>query len=205
MPDIAPEAQAREFAAAFRSFLDWIHSAENAGDAQRAVPDLIAGFLGPDRDDHSVVTRELPPFEHVNLQTALDAWSAGPGRTVEVQGLSLPPHHMPPTLQQLIAGERMPLRLTQPALIDLPNGPESTLGCLKLALLLVSEPDRRYVLMVHGPSDHHARRHWGAPGASARRPARLGPGGDAHPARGGRGPDHPPGRRPGGRRSSRRG
>jgi len=25
---------------------------------------------------HSVVTRELAPFEHVNLQTAVDAWSA---------------------------------------------------------------------------------------------------------------------------------
>ena len=49
----------------------------------------------------------------------------------------------------------MPLRLTPPALSDLPNGPGSTLGCLKLALLLVTEPDRRYVLMVQGPGEHH--------------------------------------------------
>jgi hypothetical protein len=27
MPDQAPDNQAREFAAAFRSFLDWVHSA----------------------------------------------------------------------------------------------------------------------------------------------------------------------------------
>ncbi len=154
MPDMAPAAQAREFAAAFRSFLDWIHSSD-ADDGRRAVPDLIAGFLGPDLEAHSVVTRALPAFEHVNLQTALDAWAARPGRTVEVHGLSLPPHFSPPTLQQLVAAERMPLRITPPALIDLPNGPASTLGCLKLALLLVSEPDRRYVLMVHGPGEHH--------------------------------------------------
>ena len=154
MPDIAPAAQAREFAVAFRSFLDWIHSSD-ADDGRRAVPDLIAGFLGPDREAHSVVTRALPAFEHVNLQTALDAWAGRPGRTVEVHGLSLPPHHAPPTLQQLVAAERMPLRITPPALIDLPNGPGSTLGCLKLALLLVSEHDRRYVLMVHGPGEHH--------------------------------------------------
>jgi hypothetical protein len=153
MPDIAPEAQAREFAAAFRSFLEWIHSNDNSDDVHRAVPDLIAGFLGPDREEHSVVTRALPPFEHVNLQTALDAWSVRPGRTVEVHGLSLPPHHGSPSLQQLVAAERMPVRLTAPALIDLPNGPESTLGCLRLALLLVSEPDRRYVLMISGPGE----------------------------------------------------
>jgi hypothetical protein len=154
MPDNAPEAQAREFAVAFRSFLDWIHAADNDVSHQ-AVLDLIAGFLGPDLEAHSVLTRALPPFEHINLQTALDAWMAGPGRTVEVHGLSVPPHHSPPSLQQLVAAERMPLRLTKPALSDLPNGPGSTLGCLRLALLLVTEPDRRYIVMVNGPAEHH--------------------------------------------------
>ena len=85
-----------------------------------------------------MVTRELPPFEHVNLQTAIDAWSAQAGRAVEVRGIALPPHYGGLTLQQLVAGEALPpLRLTAPALADLPNGPGSTLGCLRLALLLV--------------------------------------------------------------------
>ena len=57
------------------------------------VSTLVGGFLGPDGAAHSVVTRELAPFEHVNLQTAVDAWSVRPGRTVEVRGLTLPPHH----------------------------------------------------------------------------------------------------------------
>ncbi len=152
MPDNAPEAQAREFAAAFRSFLDWIHAAER--EEGNEVSALVGGFLGPDGAAHSVVTRELPPFEHVNLQTALDAWSARPGRTVEVHGLSLPPHHSPPTLQQLVTAEAMRLQLTPPALNDLPNGPGTTLGCLKLALLLVTEPGRRFIIMVRGPGDH---------------------------------------------------
>ena len=81
-------------------------------------------FLGPDGMRHSVVTRELPPFEHVNLQTAIDAWSARAGRTVEVRGIALPPHYGGLSLQQLVAGESLPpLRLTAPALTDLPNGP----------------------------------------------------------------------------------
>jgi hypothetical protein len=46
------------------------------------------------------------------------------------------------------------VQLTPPALIDLPNGPGSTLGCLKLALLLVTEPDRRFIVMVRGPAEH---------------------------------------------------
>src|ERR1700754_4064928 len=65
MQDQAPEAQAREVAAAFRSFLDWIHSTAHEGHNQ--VTALIADFLGPDAAAHSVVSRELPAFEHVNL------------------------------------------------------------------------------------------------------------------------------------------
>ena len=153
MPDNAPEADAREFAAQFRSFLDWIHSV-NREDDRSEVATLVGGFLGRDGAAESVVTRELAPFEHVNLQTALDAWSVRPGRTVEVRGLTLPPHHATPTLQQVVAGDDNGVQLTPTALIDLPNGPGSTLGCLKLALLLVTEPDRRFIVMVRGPGEH---------------------------------------------------
>jgi ATPase family associated with various cellular activities (AAA) len=152
MPDNAPEADARAFAAQFRSFLDWIH--ESNREERSEITALVRDFLGPDGAVQSVVTRELAPFEHVNLQTAVEAWSTRPGRRCEVRGLTLPPHHSVPTLQQLVAGEENGMQLTPPALIDLPNGPGSTLGCLKLALLLVTEADRRFILMVRGPGEH---------------------------------------------------
>ena len=48
MPDQAPVRQAREFAAAFREFLEWIHSpAAGAGDGNE-VSALVRDFLGPD-------------------------------------------------------------------------------------------------------------------------------------------------------------
>ena len=153
MPDRAPDSQAREFAAAFRHFLDWVHS--TAGGEHNEVSALARDFLGPDGVHHSVVTRELAPFEHVNLQTAVNAWSASAGRTVEVHGIALPPHYGGLSLQQLVAGEALPpLRLTAPALADLPNGPGSTLACLRLALLLVTDQHGRYALMIQAPNDH---------------------------------------------------
>jgi len=153
MPDQAPDDQAREFAAAFRGFLDWVHATVAREDNE--VSALVRDFLGPDGMHHSVVTRELPPFEHVNLQTAVDAWAAGAGRTVEVQGIALPPHYGGLSLQMLVAGEALPpLRLTAPALVDLPNGPGSTLGCLRLALLLVTDENHRYVVMIQAPNEH---------------------------------------------------
>jgi hypothetical protein len=155
MPDQAPEAEAREFAAAFRSFLEWIHTADDEG-RRNEVGVLVAQFLGSDGTAHSVVSRELPVFEHVNLQAAINAWSAHPGRAVEVHGVLLPPHHSL-QLQQLVSAESVPnrLRLVAPTLVDLPNGPDSTLGCLKLALLLVTDARGRYLLMIQSQGEHH--------------------------------------------------
>ena len=153
MPDQAPDDQVRDFATAFRGFLDWVHSTAVTEDNE--VSALVRDFLGSDGAQHSVVTRELPPFEHVNLQTAIDAWSAREGRSVEVRGIALPPHYGGLSLQQLVAGEALPpLRLTAPALADLPNGPGSTLGCLRLALLMVTDQNGRHIVMIQAPNEH---------------------------------------------------
>jgi ATPase family associated with various cellular activities (AAA) len=153
MPDQAPDSQAREFATAFRGFLDWVHSTAPRQDDE--VSALVRDFLGSNGRQHSVVSRELPPFEHVNLQTALDTWSARAGRSVEVRGIALPPHYGGLSLQQLVAGEALPpLSLTAPALADLPNGPGSTLGCLRLAVLLVTDHNGRCVVMIQAPNEH---------------------------------------------------
>jgi len=154
MPDHASEAEAREFGAAFSAFLNWIHESDRESGKRNPVAALVADFLGPEASAHSVVSRDLPPFEHVNLQTAIDAWSARDGRAVDVQGVLLPQHYRL-ELQEIVSAESMPpLRLTAPVLVDLPNGPGSTLGCLKLALLLVSDARGRYVLLVQSPGEH---------------------------------------------------
>jgi ATPase family associated with various cellular activities (AAA) len=148
----ASDLEAREFAAAFRSFLEWVHS---GGDERDEVAGLVKDFLGAEGVSRSVVTRPLPVFEHVNLQTALDAWSAEPGRDVVVHGLMLPPHYGGVTLQQLVSGDgHQPLRLSAAPLVDLPNGPGSTLACLRLGLLLVGDERGRYVVMINGPTEH---------------------------------------------------
>src|SRR5215204_2387868 len=152
MTEGATDAEARDFAAAFRRLLEWVHA-----DAveRNEVAALIQDVLGPDGVAQSVVARGLAAFEHVNLQTALDAWSATPGRRVEVRGIVLPPHYGGVSLQQLVSGEALPpLRLSAPALVDLPNGPGSTLACLRLALLLVEDEYGRHVLLVQGSGEH---------------------------------------------------
>jgi cell division protease FtsH len=147
--------EAREFARAYRSFLEWVHSDRHDARDRNEVVALIADHLGDEGHERSVVSRGLAVFEHVNLQTALDTWTTEPGRSVVVQGVTPPPHYGPVTLQQIVTGEGIPpLRLSAPPLVDLPNGPDTTLACLVLAALLVEDTRGRYVVWVSGPNEH---------------------------------------------------
>ena len=67
----------------------------------------------------------------------------------------LPPHYGGGHAAAVGLGDgHQPLRLSAPPLVDLPNGPGSTLACLRLGLLLVSDERGRYVVMINGPTEH---------------------------------------------------
>ena len=149
----ATPEEARAFARAFLGFLGWLHQDDGAGRSNPVV-ELVRNHLGAGVES-PVVGVELPPFEQVNLQVALDVWTTAPGRSVQVQGIVVPPHHQFPSLQQLVLGDAMsPARLASPDLVDLPSGPGRTTVCLRRAVLLVEDERGRYVVMVRGPERH---------------------------------------------------
>lgn len=148
----ATDDEARSFAASFRAFLEWVHSDAGQADRGNEVVRLVREWLGHDGLVHSVVRRDLPPFEHANLQVALDAWTAQDGREVQLRGLAQPRHFGPLSLQMLLHGDGLPpVRLSAPDLVDLPTGPDRTLACLRLGVLLVEDARGRCVLLVRGP------------------------------------------------------
>ncbi len=153
----APTDEARAFAASFRSFLNWINRFDD-DDPDDEVPRLLREHLG-DRLQASVVSRELPGLEQVNLQMALDAWSAEPDRTVAVSGLTRQPHTPPPELSLLLHGRFLHgVRVTAPDLVDLPVGPDRTLAVQRTALLRVDDARGPYVVFVRGPVAHEDAR-----------------------------------------------
>ena len=64
----------------------------------------IHDYLTVQAIERSVVTRRLSLFDQVNQQIAVDVWMAQSGRTVVVEGLSVPPHHGEPAIHDLIHG-----------------------------------------------------------------------------------------------------
>jgi len=87
----ATDEEGRAFARSFRAFLTWVHEDSHHGARQNEVVQLVREHLGPEGIERSVVVAELPPFDHVNLQVALDAWAVEPGRDVTIRGIATPP------------------------------------------------------------------------------------------------------------------
>lgn len=148
----ASDEEARALAATFRSLLDWVHGPQAASERGNEVVRLVRDWLGETGLAQSVVRRDLAPFDHVNLQVALDAWSVQDSREVRVHGVAQPPHFGPLSLQMLLHGDGLsPVRLSAPDLVDLATGPDRTLACLRRGLLLVEDARGRWVLLVRGP------------------------------------------------------
>ena len=152
-----PDGQAAlDFAASFRELLAWAQSvAPPSASHRNEVVEVVHAHLGESGRASSVVSRDVPLFEQVNLQVALDAWGAEPGRSVQVHGLALPENWGPVGLQDLVVGEvHVPVRLSAPDLVDLPSGPDRTHACWRTALLLVTDARGAYVLLLRAAERH---------------------------------------------------
>ena len=155
MSDTAPDTgfDPAAFAHQFAAFMSWAHEAGQDTPPGPLTTRLRAHLGGSGDTPPAVVSRELTPFEQVNLQVALEVWQRD--RDVELVGFTLPPHHVSPDLGQLFSGQGLPpLRLSAPELADLPSGPGRTTAVWRVAVLLVRDDRGAYVLLVRGPERH---------------------------------------------------
>ena len=119
------------------------HTVEVArADERPTIRRRLLSFVGP-LQEAPVVSDTWPMYDHVNVQRALDAWLAEPGREHELVGIT-GFQHMEFGLAELFHTEERhsPLRLGGLATVNLPSGPGGqTLRCMATGLVLVTEPD----------------------------------------------------------------
>jgi hypothetical protein len=128
--------------------------AARADDApvQRALRE----HLGPETAGLPVVSGSWQGYDHVNLQTGLDAWLAGWRREHELAGLTGFQHEnfgLADLLQP--AAAHAWLGVGSVAMAALPCGPGGqTRACVRCGLYLVDDGDTRLALLLRGPGDH---------------------------------------------------
>jgi cell division protease FtsH len=118
------------------------------------VRTLIGAHLGSDGHEFPIYTEEMEGWELPNLQLALDAIKAQADAGVRVIGLGGQARHYGDlSLGTLQAADHFG---TGPAeYVNVPVGPERTLACLELAVLLVTTPHGPVAALLHRGDEHH--------------------------------------------------
>lgn len=121
-------------------------------DEQPSVAKALRSHLGAVVDG-AVVTGNWPPYEHVNVQIALDAWLAQSARAHEVLGLTGFQHRMF-GLADLLSEAAHPGMLPglgNVAMANLPSGPGGrTCSCAQCVIYLVDDAGSRLAIFLRG-------------------------------------------------------
>lgn len=141
----------------------WAHRAvrEARAEERPSFATVVAAHLGRRTHGLPVAEEQWAAYEHVNVQAALDAWLAEPGRQHEVVGITGHRHRGPFGFADLLdpdsdLGGRHGVRPGNVARVARDAGPDGrTLDCWRAVVLLVTEPDdaRLAVLVRTGDRD----------------------------------------------------
>jgi hypothetical protein len=134
--------------------------AQARADERPTFRSIVSEHLDRRVDELPVTEEGWPGYEHVNVQRALDAWLAGPGREHRLVGLADYRHRGQFGLGDLLSADGFqamhstrPGTITRVARASGPGG--ATEECLRAALVLVVEGEHRLAALVRGP-DHES-------------------------------------------------
>jgi hypothetical protein len=152
-----PSLSPAQFGAAFKAFMEAVVQAAAPPDSP--LLDRIRDHLGADPTTLAVVAEEFDPFDHPNVQVALEAYLAIDGRTADLVGVAAEhKHYMSVGLSDLLSRAgvhgRQPLTEGPIDYVNYHLAEDRTLPCVQFGLFLVRSGEIPLVAFVAGPSDH---------------------------------------------------
>ena len=148
------------FGAEFSAFMQAVLN--EAVPPGRLIPTMIAAHLGCDPAQLPVLAEELDPYEHPNLQIAMDVLLANEGRRAELLGVGSELRLYGQLRLSTMVGARAasgPQALVEGPVdyvnFHLANG--RILPCVQFGIYLLHDGERRLVVAVIGPSEREPR------------------------------------------------
>lgn len=144
------------FGAAFLAFMEAV--ARAAGPSRSPLLDRIRAHLGGDVTSLPVMSESFDPFEHPNVQVALDDYFAQPGRSAQLTGIALEhKRFMELHLSDLVAGS-LPIGRSGVAegpvdYIDFHLDGDRVLPCVQLGLYFAHVDEQPLLILVVGPTE----------------------------------------------------
>jgi ATPase family associated with various cellular activities (AAA) len=135
--DFSPE----RFGAAYLRFMEWVHLQGRQEESSFAA--ILRDHFGADPSTFPITTETVAPYDRPNLQLALDAYLAEPGREHEVIGFGGAHQMLHLSLASVVGRESAYLHLAagpvQRTLVELDEG--LTVTCVTKGLYLISGGD----------------------------------------------------------------
>jgi hypothetical protein len=128
-------------------------------DESPSVPGTLVEHLGPQVGELPVVGDAWPPYEHVNLQVALDRWLSAKGRSHQLVGLTGFQNRMfsLADLSQPMTAMHGP-GIGSVALESVACGPDGqTMSCVRCGLYLVEDDGQRLAVLFREEAQHGPR------------------------------------------------
>ena len=147
-------AELRHLARSLNVLLGDLHRLAGQDQTDGGLAGRIGDHLGADPRSLAVVTQELPPYQLVDVQVALDAWpTVAAGRETTVIGVSGDQRRFHP-LSELLRGSALGVGVGPVDYVDLADSPDSTRSCVRFGVFLVSDGDQRAAVLMRGADPH---------------------------------------------------
>lgn len=121
---------------------------------ENELADRLEAHLGVDPRGLPVLSQELPSYQLVDAQVALDIWGTlGVERTIEVVGISGDQRRFHP-FSELLAGSAHGVGIGPVDYVDLADSPDSTRSCVSFGMFLLRDGERRAAALIRGADPH---------------------------------------------------
>lgn len=135
------------FARSFSRFAGAMHELA-AQSVTSPVREVLDRHLGEDTSALPVVAEGYPPYDHVNLQVALDAYLAEEGRSHELIGLAGQQRRWSSLADLVAFAHQAGVTIGSVDYVNLPISPEDTLACVSFGVYLVQDRGNTLAALV---------------------------------------------------------
>lgn len=136
-----------EFARSFGRFTEAMHLLASQATGS-PVREMLDRHLGEDCSKLPVVAETHPPYDHVNLQVAFDAYLSEPGRAHELIGLTGQQRRWMSLADLVASAHHSGVAIGSVDYANLPIGPEDTLACVAFGVYLIEDHGTKLAALV---------------------------------------------------------
>lgn len=152
--EIIPPGELRALAGALVSVFAQMRALV-ADQASNPLVEAIEEHFGSDPRELPVVTHEVPPYQLVDVQVAMEAWAAATQtRDSRLIGITGDQRRFHPLSELLSNGQNFGIGVGAVDYVNLADSPDSTRSVVRFGVFLLSEGDRRVAILMRGEDPH---------------------------------------------------